>query len=197
MDAALASEETMTCLSAVTMILDKLAGSKVKELHRILAFSPSSHPLVSIISQINNMEQTDERTKNVLQILDKFFQQLNDGSIDPKGLFESPRVPQIYGRALYELNKIYSKPLLLAVDGIEEARERTIKASRILVHRKHAVGTRMGSDVAKIIEAHRGKEKTVRDIIKAQMKYLEQLAAFKNCVYGERSLFRFNQILTF
>ncbi|VDN38415.1 unnamed protein product, partial [Cylicostephanus goldi] len=86
-----------------------------------------------------------------------------------------PPVTQIYGRVLDEIDKrkFYSKPLLLAVDGIGKARENTKAAARILVHRKETVGTRMGSDVAKMIETHKGKEKAIRNIIKEQLKYAE------------------------
>ncbi|CAJ0596089.1 unnamed protein product [Cylicocyclus nassatus] len=176
LEAVFDNGEAMTCLSAVVAILDKTVGDKTNLLRKVLAFTSSEHPMVSIIAHLNELDDADENTKIVLKTLDKFFRQLNEESSSPRA---DPRrcrpVSQIHGRVLVELCKrnLYSKPLLLAVDGIEKARENTKAASRILVHRKETVGTRMGSDVAKMIETHKGKEKAVRNIIREQLKYAE------------------------
>lgn len=65
------------------------ANIQADVLQKILRFSPSDHPLTSIISRINDMEKADERAKFVNQILDKFFQSLNDGSVPLEGLIGS------------------------------------------------------------------------------------------------------------
>ncbi|EYB92905.1 hypothetical protein Y032_0189g1225 [Ancylostoma ceylanicum] len=177
LDESFGSDEVMTCLSAVTMILDKIAGDNAEILQKIVRFSPSGHPLSSIISHINDTEQTDERAKFVLQILDKFFQMLNDGSVALEELAKSEplETPPIYGRVT-EVVKIYSKPLVQVVDGTQKVQERTRAASRILVHRKHTLGTRMGSEVAKVIEANKGKEKAVRKILRSRLDIPEDIA---------------------
>ncbi|KHJ86379.1 hypothetical protein OESDEN_13875 [Oesophagostomum dentatum] len=171
LEASLDGDETLACLSATANILDKVVGDRKDVLHKILEFSPSDHPLTSIISHLTKIERIDEKTKFLMQTLDRFFQMLNDGSVSHKAKKASKPspIPQVYSKTMDEVYKIYSRPLLQVVEGTQKIREQMRAASRILVHRKITTGTRMGSEVSKLIEANKGKEKAVRKIIRSQM----------------------------
>ncbi|ETN72590.1 hypothetical protein NECAME_13818 [Necator americanus] len=163
------SEDIMTCLSGITVVLDKVAGDKAAVLQKILGFSPSEHPLTSIISHVNSKDGNDETVKCVQQILDKFFQSLNDGSLGEDSVeWEDLTAPMVYGK-ITDVVKLYSKPLVQVLDSVQKVHEKTRAVSRILVHQKSTPGTRMGSEVAKVIEDSKGKEKAVLKILKSKM----------------------------
>ncbi|KAK6726422.1 hypothetical protein RB195_004628 [Necator americanus] len=167
------SEDIMTCLSGITVVLDKVAGDKAAILQKILGFSPSEHPLTSIISHVNSKDGNDETVKCVQQILDKFFQSLNDGSLGEDSVeWEDLTAPMVYGK-ITDVVKLYSKPLVQVLDSVQKVHEKTRAVSRILVHQKSTPGTRMGSEVAKVIEDSKGKEKAVLKILKSKMDLVD------------------------
>ncbi|WKX88882.1 hypothetical protein Q1695_008485 [Nippostrongylus brasiliensis] len=161
--------EVMDCLMALATILDGLLGDRTKELYQVLDFTSSNHPLVSIIAKINDLREPDASAKCVLKMLDKIFQSLNAYSAAEKTDPEDVKIPLVYGTC-EPARKALTRPLVDAVAGRGEQWKRIRKASSILIRPHRTPGTRMGSEVAKIIETHRGQEKAVRQLLQSQLE---------------------------
>lgn len=165
------SEEVAECLLCLTAIIDKLAGDKADVLQKILEYSPADHPMTSIITKINELPEPDASSKCVVKILDKFFQTLNTctNTTDDDDVNENEaKVPVIYGTCA-SIKKKYDGPSVEVVNGIRASFKKIKAASSILTVRRTTPGTRMGTEVAKTIDANSGKERAVRNLLRSQL----------------------------
>ncbi|KAK5974745.1 hypothetical protein GCK32_002983 [Trichostrongylus colubriformis] len=169
-DKSFNSEDVEACLLPVASTLDSLVGEQVDVLCKMLDYSQSEHPMASLIIKIEELSEPSVSLKCSLKILDKFFESLSNYLIPDEALndAEDIKIPVMYGRSA-DVDKAYRTPVVEVVSGAQEVYERVKAASRILVKRQKTVGTRMGSEVAKIIDTNGGKEKAVRKLLRKEL----------------------------
>ncbi|KAE9420731.1 hypothetical protein Angca_008071 [Angiostrongylus cantonensis] len=163
------SGEVIACLQAATSILDNLYGEQPNLLLEVLDFSPSEHLFPSLISQINDKPNIDANANCVLKIMDRFCKSFKNHPATNGASQEEVEVPLMYGKSV-AVAKLYSDPVVTVVTGRSESYKRIKAASSIPIKRRETNKTRMGSEVAKIIEAYRGKEKSFQKLLETQLK---------------------------
>ncbi|KAJ1349593.1 hypothetical protein KIN20_005185 [Parelaphostrongylus tenuis] len=162
------SEEVMTCLHAVTKMLDNSFGEKPNLLMEALD-SSSDQLFASIISQIKDKPNIDASTNSVLKILDKYRQSFSSCPATNEAANDDVEVPVVYGSSV-AVAKLYSGPSVTVVAKTSDSYRRIRAASSILIKRQETNKTRMGSEVAKIIETTRGKEINFPKLLQTQLE---------------------------
>ncbi|PIO63413.1 hypothetical protein TELCIR_14987 [Teladorsagia circumcincta] len=170
MDKLFGSEDVVACLLAIASILDSLVGEQVTVLYKILDYSPAEHSMASIIIKIDEMAEADASSKCLVKILDKFFDSLGSCSMPDEvgNNTEEIKVPVMYGKS-EAVAKAYRIPVVEVVEGFREVYKRVKASSSVLVNRQKTIGTRMGTEVAKLIDANKGKEQAVRKLLRKEL----------------------------
>uniref|UniRef100_A0A7I4XVS0 HECT domain-containing protein n=1 Tax=Haemonchus contortus TaxID=6289 RepID=A0A7I4XVS0_HAECO len=179
MDKLFGSADVTACLLTLASTLDSLFGEQVEILRKVLDYSSSEHPLASIIIKIDEMKEQDASSKCLVKILDKFFESLSDCAVQDEAAKDEKdvmKIPVMYGRSA-AVAKLYRCPIVELVEGTREVYKRIKAASSVLVKRQKTVGTRMGTEVSKIIDANKGKEKAVLKLLRRELEVREPLAS--------------------
>ncbi|KAK6045055.1 hypothetical protein COOONC_17440 [Cooperia oncophora] len=124
--------------------------------------------MATIIIKLDEVKNPDASSKCLVKILDKFFESLSNCSMSDEAKKESEdiKVPVMYGRS-EAVAKAYRGPVVEVVEGARES-------AFVLIKRHKAVGTRMGSEVAKILDGHKGKEQEIRKVLRRELGIRER-----------------------